>query len=72
MTDYDITTRTLTNGADVASYSDSQIYQLIADQEADMAKLDAIKAKPKKLVAEITKRQAGIDALVAYLDSKGD
>lgn len=66
----EVTTKTLVNGQDVATMSDSSIYELIAAQEAKIAELDAIKTKPKKLVAEIEKRQAGIVALVAYLDSK--
>lgn len=66
----EVTTKTLINGVDIKEYSDAQIYQLIADQEAEIARLEAIKTKPKKLVAEIEKRQAGIAALVAYLDSK--
>jgi len=66
----EVTTKTLVNGQDVAGMSDSSIYELIAAQEAKIAELDAIKTKPKKLVAEIEKRQAGIAALVAYLDSK--
>lgn len=66
----EVTTKTLVNGQDVATMSDSSIYELIAAQEAKIAELDAIKTKPKKLVAEIEKRQAGIVALVTYLDSK--
>lgn len=35
-------------------------------------RLEAIENKPKKLVAEIGERRAGIKALVDYLDSKAD
>lgn len=66
----EVTTKTLVNGKDIKDFSDAEVYQLIADQEAEIARLEAIKAKPKKLVAEIAKRQEGIAALVAYLDSK--
>lgn len=66
----EVTTKTLVNGKDVKEMPDAEIYQLIADQEAEIERLNAIKAKPKKLVAEIEKRQGGIAALVAYLDSK--
>lgn len=66
----EITTKTLVNGQDVATMSDASIYDLIAAQEAEIERLSAIKAKPKKLMAEIEKRQAGIAALVAHLDSK--
>lgn len=66
----EVTTKTLVNGKDIKDFSDAEVYQLIADQEAEIARLEAIKAKPKKLVAEIAKRQEGIAALVAHLDSK--
>lgn len=65
-----ITTKTFANDMDVSKMSNAQIYDLIKQQEADIAGLEAIKAKPKKLLAEIAERQAGIDALVAYLDSQ--
>jgi hypothetical protein len=50
--------------------SNSEIFSLIAVQEAEIEALKKIKTQPKKLVAEIAKRQAGIEALVAHLDSK--
>lgn len=65
-----ITTKTLVNGFDIAGMSDSTIYDLIAKQEAAVADLEKIDNKPKKLVNEIAKRKAGIQALVDYLDSK--
>lgn len=66
----EITDKTLINGVDIKDFKDSEVYDLIAAQEAEIARLEAIKAKPKKLVAEIAKRQEGIAALVAHLDSK--
>lgn len=66
----EITTKTLVNGKDIKDFEDSEIYDLIAAQEAEIARLEAIKTKPKKLLTEIAKRQEGIAALVAYLDSK--
>ena len=65
-----ITTKTLVNGQDVSEFTDSQIFGLIAQQENEIKKLSEIKAQPKKLIKELTERQAGIDALVAYLDSR--
>lgn len=65
-----IETKTLVNGVDVATMDDSEVYSLIRAQEALIEDLDKIKTKPKKLVAEIEKRKAGIQALVDYLDSK--
>jgi hypothetical protein len=66
----EITTKTLVNGKDVAEMKDSEVYALIAAQENKVKELEAIGNKPKKLVAEIDKRKAGIQALVDYLDSK--
>ncbi len=63
-----ITTKTFANGVDIATMADADVYSLIAEQEAEIEKLKAIKARPNKLVAEIAKREAGIVALVAYLD----
>lgn len=67
-----IETKTLVNGKDIKDYTDASIYDLIAAQEAEIERLEAIKTKPKKLVAEIEKRKAGIQALVDHLDSKAD
>lgn len=67
-----ITTKTLVNGQDIADFSDAQIFAMIRDQEKLIDQLNEIKNKPKKLVAEVEKRQAGIKALVEYLDSKPD
>lgn len=66
----EITTKTLINGIDIATMGDSAIYSTIANQEAEIKKLEAIENKPKRLVAEIEKRKAGIKALVDFLDSK--
>lgn len=65
-----ITTKTLVNGVDISTVADAAIYDLIAKQEAAVADLEKIDNKPKKLVNEIAKRKAGIQALVDYLDSK--
>lgn len=64
-----ITTKTFVNGTDISTMADAEVYELIATQEAEIERLGKIKARPKKLVEELAKRQAGIDLLVAYLDS---
>lgn len=64
-----IETKTFVNGVDISSMEDAAIYQLIATQEAEIAELEKIQTKPKKLQAEIDKRRDGIKALVDYLDS---
>lgn len=66
----DITTKTFANGLDISTMKDSDIYSMIASQEGEIEKLEAIKNKPKRLVAEIEKRKAGIKSLVDYLDSR--
>ena len=65
-----ITTTTFVNGIDISKMADGEVFDLIASEEAVIEGLKKIKAQPKKLVAEIAKREAGIAALVAYLDSK--
>lgn len=69
---FELTTRTYINGVDLDTLPNSELYAQIQAQEDAIEKLRAIKAKPKSLLAEIEKRQAGIEALVAYLDSKND
>lgn len=64
-----IETRTFVNGTDLKGMPKSAIYDMIAQQEAAIEKLEAIKNKPTMLKKEIAERQAGIDALVAHLDS---
>lgn len=64
-----ITTTTFANGNDISKMADGEIFNMIAEQEAEIEALKKIKAQPKKLVEEIAKREAGIVALVAYLDS---
>lgn len=65
-----ITTKTFINGQDVTNLTNSEIFDLIAQQENEIEKLKQIKAQPKKLVKELAERQAGIAALVTYLDSQ--
>ena len=63
-----VTTITLVNGVDASKMTNAEIFDLIAQQEAQIEALKKIKAQPKKLVAEIAEREAGIAALVAHLD----
>lgn len=64
----EITTRTYVNGVDISTMPKADIYSLIAGQERHIDELRAIKNKPKALVREIKNREAGIQALVDYLD----
>lgn len=55
---------------DVTTLTDDEIFDLIAQAEAEIAKLEAIKTKPKKLQQRINDLQAGITEITAYLDAK--
>lgn len=65
-----IETKTFVNGTDISTWQNGDIYDLIAKQEAEIKKLEAIENKPKRLQAEIEQRKAGITALVAELDAR--
>ena len=65
-----IETKTFIAGKDAKSMSDSEIFALIAELEADVDKLSLIRNKPKKLVASIEKTQAEIAKLVEYVDGR--
>lgn len=58
------------NGVEAKGFPKADLFDLIAKQEAAVADLEKIKNKPKALVKEIEERNAGIQALVDYLDSK--
>lgn len=64
-----IETQVLLNGEPASKYSASELYDMIAAQEATIKELEAIQTKPKALEKEIADRKAGIAALVAYMDS---
>lgn len=65
-----ITTKTLINGDDIAKKSDDELFEAVAQAEAEIAKLNAIQSKPKALVAKIEELKAGIAALVSHMDAK--
>ena len=65
-----ITTKTLINGDDIAKKSDDELFEAIAQAEAEIAKLNAIQSKPKALVAKVDELKAGIAALVSHMDAK--
>lgn len=65
-----ITTKTLINGEDIAKKSDGDLFDAIAQAEAEIVKLEAIKTKPKALLAKIDELHAGIAALVTHMDAR--
>ena len=66
----EVTTQVNVNGVNAANYSDAQLYGMIQQQEYEIKALNALQNKPQSLLAEIAKRQAGIDALVGYLNDR--
>lgn len=65
-----ITNQTLVNGRNVKDMPDSELFSLIADEEARIEELSKIKAQPKRLKDEIAKRQQAVLDLVALLDKE--
>lgn len=66
----EITTQVNINGVNIKTFSDASLYSLIQQQESEIRSLNALQNKPQSLLAEIDKRQAGIDALVNYLNER--
>lgn len=67
---FELNTKTYLNGVDLDTLPNSELYAQIQAQEDAIEKLQAIKAKPKSLLAEIAARQAGIDSLVAFMNER--
>lgn len=65
-----LTTKHYINGTDIASLTNSQLYQMIAQQEASIKDLEAIANKPNSLTKEIADRKASIQTLVDFLNSR--
>lgn len=67
-----VTTKTFTyvNGTDINNFRPADLYDLIASEEDQIRKLEAIENKPLTLQQEITRRRQGIADLVAHLDSQ--
>lgn len=63
-------TKHFLNAQDISQMSDEQIYAAISKKEADIAKLEAINTKPKRLIAQIEEAKGELTALVAHLDKE--
>lgn len=70
MTAPTIETRVLINGRDATDMTDTQIFNLIGELEGKIKKLEAIEAKPKKLMAAIVGMKEDIAKLVEYVDGR--
>ena len=65
-----ISTQININGANIVDFKDSELFSMIAQQEAEIKSLNELQNKPQSLLAEIKKRQAGIDAVVNYMNER--
>lgn len=62
--------RVFINGQAAASMTDDQLFEVIENLEREVARLDAIQAKPEKLGKKITKLEKAIDRIKAYVDAR--
>ena len=65
-----VTTQVNVNGVNADSYTDAQLFDMIRQQEAEINNLQALINKPQPLLREINTRQAGIDALVNFMNER--
>ena len=65
-----ITTQVNVNGVNADNYTDAQLFDMIRQQETAINNLQALTNKPQALLREITTRQAGIDALVNFMNER--
>jgi hypothetical protein len=65
-----IEVKTFVNGVEGSTLTDAAIFNKIAAIEVEIEKLEAIKRKPKKLVALIAEMQADVEKLADYVDKR--
>lgn len=65
-----ISTQININGQNIVDYKDADLFNMIAQQEAEIKSLNELQNKPQSLLAEIKKRQEGIDAVVNYMNER--
>ena len=65
-----ITTQVNINGVNADNYTDAQLFDMIRQQETEIMSLQALTNKPQSLLREIDTRQAGIDALVSFMNER--
>ena len=65
-----VTTQVNVNGVNANNYTDAQLFDMIRYQEAEIKNLQALINKPQSLLREINARQAGIDALVRFMNER--
>ena len=65
-----ITTQVNVNGVHADNYTDAQLFDMIRQQETAINNLEALTSERQSLLREIAARQAGIDALVSFMDER--
>ena len=65
-----VTTQVNVNGVNADNYTDAQLFDMIRQQETAINNLQALTNKPQALLREIDTRQAGIDALVSFMNER--
>ena len=65
-----VTTQVNVNGVNADNYTDAQLFDMIRQQETAINNLQALANKPQALLREITTRQAGIEALVNFMNER--
>ena len=65
-----VTTQVNVNGVNADNYTDAQLFDMIRQQETEINNLQALINKPQSLLREIKTRQAGIDALVSFMNER--
>jgi len=65
-----VTTQVNVNGVNADNYTDSQLFDMIRQQENEIKFLQALTNKPQSLLREIDARQAGIDSLVSFMNER--
>ena len=65
-----VTTQVNVNGVNADNYTDAQLFDMIRQQETEIKNLQALTNKPQSLLREIDTRQAGIEALVSFMDER--
>lgn len=65
-------TQHLLNGNDITKASDADIFKAIAKAEAEIAQLESIKTKPKRLINRINELKGDLEALVKFIDDQDE
>ena len=65
-----VTTQVNVNGVHADNYTNAQLFDMIRQQETEIKNLQALTNKPQSLLREIDTRQAGIDALVSFMNER--